>query len=305
MANFDLHKIPDKPGKTAIVTGANSGLGFETTRGLASKKIRVIMACRDIDKAEQARREILKEVPDADLVPMVMDLSEMDSVRTFAADFLRENKQLDLLVNNAGVMMPPYQKTEDGLELQFGVNYLGHFLLTALLIDTLTATPDSRIITLSSIAHTNAEIDFEDLQSEENYSKFKAYGQSKLACLIFAKELQRRLIAKGHRKTISIAVHPGVSTTELMRHLPKWMMVITKPLESLISHPPEKGAQPTLMAALSPKIQAGKYYGPDGFREMKGDPAKAKVASQAKCLDTAKRLWETSEDLASIKFLSL
>ena len=305
MAKFKLKDIPEQPGKVAIVTGANSGLGFETTLGLASKKIKVIMACRDIDKAESARRDILKQVPDAELVPMVIDLSDLNSVRTFAGDFIRENDRLDLLVNNAGVMMPPYQKTEDGFELQFGVNYLGHFLLTGLLIETLTSTKNSRIVTLSSIAHTNAEIDFEDLQSEESYSKFKAYGQSKLACLMFAKELQRRLIAKGHRETISLAAHPGVSTTELMRHLPKWMMVITKPLESLISHPPEKGAQPTLMAALSSRVKPGKYYGPDGFREMKGEPAKAKVASQAKCLDTAKRLWETSEELAGYEYLSL
>lgn len=304
MATFDLDKISKQPGKIAIVTGANSGLGYETTLGLASKEIKVIMACRDMDKAESARREILKEIPNADLVPMIMDLSDMNSVRNFASDFLTENEKLDLLVNNAGVMMPPYQKTEDGLELQFGVNYLGHFLLTGLLIDKITATSDSRIVTLSSIAHTNAKINFEDLQSEENYSKFKAYGQSKLACLLFAKELQRRLISHGHRETISLAAHPGVSTTELMRHLPKWMVVITKPIEPLISHSPEKGAQPSLMAALSAQVKAGKYYGPDGFREMKGDPAKAKVAAQAKNLDTAKRLWETSEDLADIKYLS-
>lgn len=303
MPSFNLSSIPDQTGKIAIITGANTGLGFETTVALAAKKIKIIMACRDMDKAETAKNKVLKENRKADLVPMELDLANLKSVRNFASNFQQEYDQLDLLINNAGLMMPPYQKTENDLELQFQVNYLSHFLLTGLLIEQLTKTSNSRIINLSSIAHKNANIDFDDLQSEKDYSKFKAYGQSKLACLIFTKELHRRLRVKGFQNTMALAAHPGVSTTELMRHLPTWLTMITKPLELLITHAPKKAAQPTILAALSANVQSGNYFGPNGFREMKGEPAEADVSAKAKNEETAKRLWKTSEELAAINYL--
>ena len=288
----------------AIVTGANAGLGFETTKALAAKDFRVIMACRDLEKAKKARKQILNCHGNAKLEIQELDLSSLKSVRSFASEFKSENEKLDLLINNAGVMMPPYHRTEDGFELQLGVNYLSHFLLTGLLKEELTTSKNSRIVTLSSIAHKNAEIDFNDLQSENSYSKFKAYGQSKLACLIFSLELERRLKANSLSHVSSLAAHPGVSSTELMRHLPGWLMLLAKPVEPFISHSAEKGAQPTLKAALDKELSGGSYIGPDGFREMKGKPAEAEIARQAKNKETAAKLWAVSEDLTGIKFLS-
>ncbi|WP_026914722.1 oxidoreductase [Christiangramia portivictoriae] len=288
----------------AIVTGANAGLGFETAKALAAKNFKVIMACRDLEKAEQARNQIIAAHSDALVEIQELDLASLDSVRSFSSIFLSSYKKLDLLINNAGVMMPPYQTTEDGFELQLGVNYLGHFLLTGLLKEALTCSQNSRIISLSSIAHKNAEIDFNDLQSEKSYSKFKAYGQSKLACLIFSLELERRLKAHSISHVSSLAAHPGVSSTELMRHLPAWLMLIAKPMEPFISHSAEKGAQPTLKAALDKELAGGCYIGPDGFREMKGQPAEAEIARQAKNKETAAKLWAVSENLTGIKFLS-
>ena len=288
----------------AIVTGANAGLGFETTKALAAKDFRVIMACRDLEKAKKARKQILNCHGNAKLEIQELDLSSLKSVRSFASEFKSENEKLDLLINNAGVMMPPYHRTEDDFELQLGVNYLSHFLLTGLLKEELTTSKNSRIVTLSSIAHKNAEIDFNDLQSENSYSKFKAYGQSKLACLIFSLELERRLKANSLSHVSSLAAHPGVSSTELMRHLPGWLMLLAKPVEPFISHSAEKGAQPTLKAALDKELAGGSYIGPDGFREMKGKPAEAEIARQAKNKETAAKLWAVSEDLTGIKFLS-
>ena len=288
----------------AIVTGANAGLGFETTKALAANDFKVIMACRDLEKAKKARKQILNCHGDAKLEIRELDLSSLKSVRSFASEFKSENEKLDLLINNAGVMMPPYHRTEDGFELQLGVNYLGHFLLTGLLKEELTTSKSSRIVGLSSIAHKNAEIDFNDLQSENSYSKFKAYGQSKLACLIFSLELERRLKANSLSHVSSLAAHPGVSSTELMRHLPGWLMLMAKPVEPFISHSAEKGAKPTLKAALDKELAGGCYIGPDGFREMKGKPAEAEIARQAENKETAAKLWAVSEDLTGIKFLS-
>ncbi|MCL4131139.1 UNVERIFIED_CONTAM: hypothetical protein GTU68_051550, partial [Idotea baltica] len=178
----------------------------------------VIMACRNLKKAETAKQQILEKAPNAQVETMEIDLSSLKSVRAFAAAFLKKHKTLDLLINNAGVMIPPYSKTEDGFELQMGANYFGHFLLTGLLLEAIENTPNSRIVSLSSIAHKSGKINFDDLQSEENYSKMEAYSQSKLACLMFAFELQKRLDAKGS-KTLSVAAHPGVSNTNLSQHI--------------------------------------------------------------------------------------
>ncbi|CAM4159091.1 oxidoreductase [Gillisia hiemivivida] len=304
MSTLKLDDIPNQKEKIAIVTGANAGLGFETTLELVKKEIKVIMACRNLNKGQSAKNEILKQVPKAKLEIIEIDLSELDSVREFVKSFLAKYNSLDLLINNAGVMMPPYQKTKDGFELQMAANYFGHFLLTGLLIDIITKTENSRIISLSSIAHKNASINFEDLQSEQKYSKFGAYAQSKLACLIFSKELQRRLEANKKTNTISIAAHPGASNTELARHLPKLASILLTPLLLLVTHSPRNAAKPTLLASLSKNVDGADYYGPQGFMEMNGNPGLAKAESQAYDVLVAKRLWEESEKLTGINFLS-
>ena len=298
----DINEFPDLPGRVAIVTGANAGLGFQTALGLVRKKVKVIMACRDVQKAQAAKNDLLKDVPEAELEIIQIDLSDLGSVNNFAAQLQKKYKQLDLLINNAGIMMPPYHKTKDGFELQMAANYFGHFALTGLLLDLLKRTNGSRVVSLSSIAHKKAEIDFQDIQSEKNYSKYKAYGQSKLACLMFAKELQRKLDKNNCQNPISLAVHPGVSRTELFRHFPKWFTLLFSPLVSLFTQSPEEGAQPTLMAASSTDVQKGDYYGPQGFNEMKGEPGKAYVAPQATDVEDAKRLWKISEELTGVKY---
>lgn len=304
MSKFDLSNIPEQNGRIAIVTGANTGLGFEITSAFATKGIKTIMACRNLKKAEEAKQKLLREIPNAQLVIIQIDLSSLKSVRTFAEKYLSKYDKLDLLINNAGVMMPAYEKTEEGFELQMAANYFGHFFLTGLLIDVLTNTKNSRVISLSSIAHRNAEIDFDDLQSEKNYSMFGAYGQSKLACLLYAKELDRRLKNNTKGNTISIAAHPGASNTELSRHLPKWLSIVLSPILLLVSHSAKNGAKPIIMAALSEGVEGGDYFGPTDFKEMKGEPGIAEVKPQAENKEVADRLWRVSESLTDIKYLN-
>ena len=200
--------------------------------------------------------------------------------------------------------MPPYTKTEDGFELQLGANHLGHFLLTGLLLDTILKTPNSRVVSLSSLAHKSGQINFDDLQSEQKYAALGAYSQSKLACLIFGNELQRRLAAAGHQQTISVTAHPGASDTELARHMSKIVYAIFKYLLSpFVMHPPKAGALPTLMAALGDDVKGGEYFGPQGFKEMKGKPGRAKARSLSKNVTIGKRFWEVSEELVGLKYL--
>lgn len=303
MSTFNLNNIPSQKGRIAIVTGSNTGLGFETAKALAEKEATVILACRNLQKAEAAKTEIIKAVPNAKLDIIQIDLSKLASVRQFAREFLAKYTQLDLLINNAGVMTPPYSKTEDGFELQFGANHLGHFLLTGLLLDTILATPNSRIVALSSIAHKRGNIQFEDLQWEKKYAKIPAYAQSKLANLMFAFELNRRLSTKDGHSSIAVAAHPGVSNTELARHFPKLLVALLTPLLSFMIHPPHRGALPSLMAALDPSVKGGEYFGPQGYREMKGDPGRAESTQLANDQEIAKRLWKVSEELTGINYL--
>jgi NAD(P)-dependent dehydrogenase (short-subunit alcohol dehydrogenase family) len=301
MELFNIDTIPSQKGRLAIVTGANTGLGFETSLALAGKEIKVIMACRNEERAEKAKEEILRKVPSAELEIMIINLSSLSSVRDFAKRFLMKYDHLDLLINNAGIMVPPYSKTEDGFESQMGANYFGHFLLTGLLMDVIKKTEGSRIISLSSIAHKNGKINFKDLHWEKEYSAMGAYRQSKLACLIFATELQRRFEKSGVR-TLSVAAHPGVSLTELVRHIPKWLYSPLKPLLSLFTHSPEKGALPTLYAALGAGVSGGDYFGPQGFAEMTGMPGKAIATSVSRDREIAKQLWDLSEKLTGITY---
>lgn len=295
--DFDLNMIPSQRGKIAIVTGANTGLGYETTLGLAKRGMKVVMACRNLEKAEQAKAQMMAEVPDAALAVMHLDLSELGSVRSFAQKFLQDYSQLNLLINNAGIMFPPYSATADGFESQFAVNYLSHFLLTALLIDLMPDRTDSRVVSLSSNAHQFGRINFEDLQSEQSYSAVGAYGQSKLACLMFARELQRRLTAQG-KQILSVCAHPGLSETELPRHIPGWVQMLLRltPLP-LMSHSPQAAALPTLYAALGSDVQGGEYFGPQGLFETRGEPGRAVVAKHAQDQAAAERLWRVSGEL--------
>ncbi len=299
--NFDINKIPEQHGRIAIVTGANIGLGYETTLTLAKKGMKVIMACRNIDKAEQAKSQIVQSYQPANLEVMELDLSSLQSVRDFATNFKSQYDKLDLLINNAGVMIPPFSKTKDGFELQMGVNYFAHFLLTNLLWPLLDKTKGSRIVSLSSVAHEKGKIDFDNLHAEKGYSKMKAYQQSKLACLMFAYELERR-IGKAGSKTTSVAAHPGVSNTNLGRHIPKFAYKVFWPIFKFFTHTPDRAALPTLMAALHPDVKGGDYFGPTGFRGMKGEPGKVAAKPHAHNEEVAKKLWEVSEELTGEKF---
>ncbi len=299
----DTQQSPLQARRIMIVTGANTGLGYETALSLAQRGAKVIMACRNLSKANAAKASIEKEVPSADLEVMQIDLSDLKSVRHFANAYLSEYDRLDVLINNAGVMMPPYTKTEDGFELQFEANYLGHFLLTGLLLDIMLKTLDSRIVTLSSIAHKNGKINFDDLQSDKAYSASEAYAQSKLACLMFTYELQRRLEKAGHHQTISTASHPGIATTELARHMPKLLFtVLSYTVAPFLTHAPDEGAKPTILAAIG-DAEGGDYFGPTGFREMKGKAGKASSTDLSKDEAIAQRLWKASEKLVGYQYL--
>lgn len=300
---FQLKNVPAQPQRIAIVTGANSGLGFETALVLAQKQIRVILACRNLAKAENAKNEILDTYPEARIEILKLDLADLDSVHAFAKAYLADYNRLDLLINNAGVMIPPYEVTKDGYELQFQANYLGHFLLTGLLLELLTKTEGSRVVSLSSKAHEPATINFDDLQSEQLYSKWKAYGQSKLACLLFANELNRRL-QHINAPTIALAAHPGISNTGLFQYFPKWFNKTLGPLlSSILTDSPKKASRSILNAALAKNVTGGSYYGPMGFLGLKGEPGEVAPSEAANDKEVAKRLWEVSEELVNLKYL--
>lgn len=288
--------IPDMSGKTILITGANSGIGFEAARALAVVNARVVMACRNQQKGQRAQQRILEETPQAQLDLMQLDLSCLDQVRAFAADFLAKYTQLHVLVNNAGVMATPHGHTADGFELQFGTNHLGHFLLTGLLYERLQNTPGSRVVTVSSYAHYFGYMNFNDLQNERFYQKWLAYGQSKLSNLLFARELQRRSALNGGNP-ISIAVHPGYAATNLQDTT--WFFSMLNPL---VAQSPQMGALPTLYAATSPDVHGGEYIGPDGFLAQRGYPHLARASKAARDQDSARRLWEISEELTGVKF---
>ena len=287
--------------KIAVITGANTGLGLETTKAFAEKNIEVVMACRNESKAEKAKAEILKEIPKAQLKILPLDLSSLDAVRSFAEKFKSEYNCLDILVNNAGLMIPPYGKTKDGFELQFGINYLGHFLLTGLLLEPLKNAAEARVVSLSSLAHKWGDIYFEDLQFQKNYDKQKAYGQSKLACLMFAYELDRRLKAQ-QLSVKSLAAHPGLSRTNLFRHLTGMMKLLT-PFVYPFTQSAKSGAQPEIKAALDEKLAGGEYLGPSGFQEYSGKPKVVGSNAISNDKEKAKRLWEISEELCNFQYL--
>ncbi|QZH65618.1 SDR family NAD(P)-dependent oxidoreductase [Mycolicibacterium farcinogenes] len=302
MTKWTTAKIPDQSGRTAIVTGANTGLGLETAKALAAKGAHVVLAVRNLDKGEAAVEWISRSVRDADLELQRLDLGSLRSVREAAAELRDKHARIDLLINNAGVMTPPRETTSDGFELQFGTNHLGHFALTGLLLDRLLPVVGSRIVTVSSIGHRFAPgIRFEDLQWERRYNRLQAYGQSKLANLLFTYELQRRLIGQ---HTTALAAHPGGSDTELARHLPG-VVQRAVPLARPFFQEAAMGALPTLRAATDPGALGGQYYGPDGLGQQKGHPKVVTSNERSYDIELQRRLWAVSEELTGVTFPAL
>jgi NAD(P)-dependent dehydrogenase (short-subunit alcohol dehydrogenase family) len=294
---WSVENIPDQSGKTVLITGANSGIGLEAARILAARGAAVILACRDEQKGDEAAEEIATALPDAAVSSMKLDLADLDSVKSFARAFKRKYKTLDILINNAGVMAPPKGLTRDGFETQFGTNHLGHFALTGLVFEVLENTPDSRIVTVSSLAHRFGRIAFRDLQSEKGYFRWKAYGQSKLANLMFAIELQRRL-QEGEFDVMSLAAHPGFSATNLQRYVAAGEL-----LTPILSQSAEAGAWPTVYAATEPTLRGGEYIGPGRVFETRGLPRRARVSWAARNRRAARKLWDVSEQLTGVTYL--
>ena len=299
--------LPELSGRTAIVTGANSGIGYELTRMLAERGAHVVMATRTVKRGQAAARE-LREGTDGELSVRRCNLADLDSVRTFAEDATRDLDRLDFLFNNAGVMAIPRSETEDGFETQFGVNHLGHFALTGRLLDLLVESPgESRVLTQSSGFHERGRIDFEDLQSESTYDKWAAYSQSKLANVLFAYELQRRLDRAGVEDLYSVATHPGYADTSLQRRGPEqsgsvlrlWFMKIAN---ALFAQSPRKGAWPMLYAATAPEIEGGEYVGPTGLLNLRGSPGVQASSERSRDETLARRLWDVSSDLTGVEY---
>ena len=311
--SWSLHNLPRQDGRRAVVTGANSGIGLEATRGLAALGARVVMACRSLDKAEAAAADVRRSLPGARVEVGELDLADLDSVHAFADRW--GDEPLDLLVNNAGVMaIPQRRETADGFEMQFGTNVLGHFALTGRLLPNLlagavpggVAGSSSRVVWLSSIAHREGRLDFDDLQSLRGYDPWRAYQQSKLADLVLSIEMQRRLDAQGAH-LVSVAAHPGIASTELttdMMEGNRLLAPLATPLIGLVAMRPWRGALPTLVAAAGHDPQPGGYIGPDGFHEMRGDPAPAEIMPRALDPEAGRRLWRACESLTGVEMLS-
>lgn len=302
--NWTQEQIPSQENRRVAITGANSGIGLEAARELARQGAHVIMACRSLDKGRAAMEQIQQEVPEASLQLEALDLADLSSVRDFAQRL--QGQPLDILCNNAGVMALPYRKTQDGFEMQLGTNHLGHFALTLLLLGPLGQAPAPRVVTVSSQAHRMGSIRFHDLQWEKSYQKWLAYGQSKLANLLFAYELARKLEQAGS-KLISAACHPGYSNTNLQTAGPRMsgsnlLERISQAGNEVFAQPALMGALPTLYAATAPEVRSGDYIGPDGWMEWRGYPVKVKSNDASRDQEVAQRLWEISEQLTGVSW---
>ena len=313
--NWTIENIPDQIGRTAIITGANSGIGFEAAKALAGKGAHVILAVRSEAKGQHALDAIRAAHPQASLEMMLLDLADLHSIGEFSNNYLEHNEKLDLLINNAGVMAIPYRETADGFEMQFGSNHLGHFALTGRLLEPLLTTPGSRVVTVSSALHQSGRMNFDDLMGRQHYEKRAAYAQSKLANLLFAYELDRRLKTIGARgsvkpSTISLGVHPGYANTNLQEAGPimegstlgRWAMEIAN---ILFAQSAAMGALPTLYGATEPGLQGSEYIGPNGFMGMRGYPAPTRSNERSHDLELATRLWQISEELTGVKYAAL
>jgi NAD(P)-dependent dehydrogenase (short-subunit alcohol dehydrogenase family) len=298
MKQWTSDDVPGQHGRLAVVTGANTGLGFQTAQVLAARGASVVLAVRDIEKGKHAAARIAATAPGANLTVQPLDLTSLDSIRAAADELRAKHPRIDLLINNAGVMFTPKQTTRDGFELQFGTNHLGHFALTGLLLEQLLPLPGSRVVTVSSLAHRlGARIDFDDLQGERSYRRVAAYSQSKLANLLFTYELQRRLSGAG--TTIAVAAHPGLANTELTRNTPAITAFF---YARLFSQPAAMGALPILRAATDPDVLGGQYYGPGGPFGARGYPKLAHSSAQSHDTAIQRRLWTVSEALTGVTF---
>ncbi len=288
--------------KVAIVTGANSGIGYEVTKSLLSEGFHVVMACRNLEKSNDSKEQILAEFPTSSLEVMAIDLSDFESIKAFAQEFKAKHQHLNILVNNAGVLFNKPKKNKNNIEMQFATNHLGHFLLTSLLIDLMPDSKSSRVVSLSSLAHKKAEIFFDDINCETQAKWDTPYAQSKLACLIFADELQRKLESAG-KKIISVSAHPGGTDSGLFDHMPKLLMTIMRyTFVPIFLHTTESAAKPILKAALDSSVKGSEYYGPTGLFEMKGPPGIASRTQYSQREDVAARLWALSEEMIGSEF---
>ena len=300
--------IPDLTGQTAVVTGANSGLGFHTVLELARYGAQVVMACRDLRRGEAALGEVKKEVGRTEIELRRLDLADLSSVRAFAVEMNTAHPTLDILVNNAGIMAIPRRKTADDFEMQLGINHLGHFALTGLLLPCLARSADPRVVTVSSQLHTMGTIDFDDLMSERRYGPWRAYGQSKLANLLFTFELHRR-VARAGLELRSVASHPGYAATNLMstaartRHA--WVRRASATVTRVVAQPAAHGALPSLYAATMPDVTGGEFFGPNSFAGSRGYPTRVKAAAKAYDPVTAGRLWDHSAELTGVDYSTL
>jgi NAD(P)-dependent dehydrogenase (short-subunit alcohol dehydrogenase family) len=293
--------VPDQHGRTVVVTGANTGIGFESAAVLAQRGAVTILACRDTGKGERAAARLSAATPAVTVSVVRLDLASLDSVRAAAAQIRDRHERLDLLINNAGLMVPPHGTTADGFELQFGTNHLGHFALTGLLLAAMLPVPGSRVVTVSSNVHRAGRINFADLQSGHRYRRMSAYAQSKLANLMFTYELQRRLTAAG-APTAALAAHPGTASTELIRHIPAALQGGYAAAGKPFSQSATMGALPTLRAATDPAARGGEYYGPSGWGQMQGYPVRVSPARRAHDVAAQQRLWAESARLTGVTF---
>ena len=296
-SSFTAADVADQSGRTFLVTGANTGLGFETARVLAERGARVLLGCRSEARATEAIAQIESEVPDADLRFIPLDQADLASVAA-AADLVAEEDRLDVLVNNAGIMMTPRELTTDGFESQLGVNHLGTFALTCRLLDKLAETEGSRVVVTSSIAHRGGTIHFDDIDASDKYGAQDRYQQSKLANLLFMYELDRRLRA-ADSPTIAVGCHPGIANTELARYLPR-IVTFAAPLFSVFFNSAAEGAWPTLMAATSDDVEGGDYTGPSKRGETAGPAKKVESTTRARDAQLAERLWDLSVELTGV-----
>jgi len=304
--NWTLNDIPDLTGKTIIVTGANTGLGFESVKAFVHNGANVVMACRSQEKGEMARKQIIRLYPSSIIQVMELDLADLKSIHNFAATFRQSHAHLDVLLNNAAVMMVPYSLTKDGFESQMGINHLGHFALTGVLMDLLKKSPDSRVVNVSSLSHKQGTLDFDNLlyKNGNDFTPMKAYVRSKLCNLLFTYELQRFFDSK-KIDCKALAAHPGLSNTNnpSRKEETNMLMKIYKLSVSFIIQPASMGALPEIRASVDPSVKPNDFYGPGGLLELSGHPALVHPRSTAMDVETAHKLWEVSETLTSVKFM--
>jgi NAD(P)-dependent dehydrogenase (short-subunit alcohol dehydrogenase family) len=303
MSKWTAADVPDQSGRVAIITGSNTGIGYGAAAVLAANGAHTVLAVRNLDKGNAAAERIKAASPDAMVTVQELDLTSLADVRKAADELRAKFPRIDLLINNAGVMYTDQASTTDGFELQFGTNHLGHFALTGQLLDHMLSVDGSRVVTVSSVGHRiRAKIHFDDLNLDRNYNRVVAYGQSKLANLMFTYELGRRLKAKG-APTAALAAHPGAADTELLRNMPAGIRQVSQFFWStVIAQGPDMGAEPTLRAATDPAAQNGQYYGPGGVGEQRGHPKVVESSAQSHNEDIQRRLWTVSEELTGVSY---